>query len=72
MRFSPITIALVYCAMGVIFVFFAIDVVGRSGWNVWAFLLIAFAAFDFLVAIRYFQLRHAIKKMRDQNKKHDD
>lgn len=64
MRASPIMMALLYFSIGSLLVFFAIQNVSTSGWNFWSYLIISFAAIDFMIAFRFYQLRKAIKKSR--------
>ncbi|KGA97791.1 hypothetical protein AJ85_20410 [Alkalihalobacillus alcalophilus ATCC 27647 = CGMCC 1.3604] len=72
MRFSPLTISIIYFSMGTLFIMLAIRSVNMSGWDVWTILLMGFAAFDYFLAIRYFQLRKIIKKMQQSNNENDN
>ncbi|WP_088106099.1 YdiK family protein [Halalkalibacter urbisdiaboli] len=69
MRASPTTMALMYFTIGVLLVYFAIQNVITSGWNFWTYLIIAFATIDFMIAIRFFLLRRAIRRIQKKNKK---
>lgn len=71
MRASPITMAIVYFSIGVLLVFFAIQNVSLAGWNFWSYLIISFAAIDFMIAYRFYRLRKVIKQIQNQNKKKD-
>jgi len=72
MRASPITMALLYFSIGVLLVFFAIQNVSTSGWNFWSYLIVSFAAIDFMIAYRFYRLRRVIKQLQNQNKKKKD
>ncbi|WP_332696808.1 YdiK family protein [Halalkalibacter lacteus] len=72
MRASPITMALLYFSIGVLLTFFAIQNVSTSGWNFWSYLIVSFAAVDFMIAYRFYRLRKVIKKLQKQNKKKKD
>lgn len=62
MRASPLTMAILYFIIGVVLVYFAIQNVSMSGWNIWSVLIVSFATVDILIAFRFFQLhRHTSK-----------
>ncbi|WP_100406142.1 YdiK family protein [Bacillus solitudinis] len=71
MRASPTTMALMYFFIGALLVYFAIQNVSTAGWNFWSYLIIAFATIDFMIAVRFFLLRRAIKRIQKKNKKKD-
>jgi len=58
---SPLTIAIVYMLLGVIFTFFAIQQVLSSGWGLFAYILIILATLDFGSGLRmlimFFQMK---------------
>ncbi len=72
MRTSPIAMALLYFSIGCLLVFFAIQSVSTSGWNIWSYLIISFAAIDFMIALRFYRLRKVIKQIQNHHKKKDD
>ncbi|EUJ32042.1 hypothetical protein MFLO_07642 [Listeria floridensis FSL S10-1187] len=49
-----LTQGLLYFILGIVFVFFAIQEVNRSGWGIFAYIIIAMAAIDFVTAFRMF------------------
>ncbi|MCL7748835.1 YdiK family protein [Halalkalibacter alkaliphilus] len=72
MRASPITMALLYFSIGVLLIFFAIQNVNTAGWNFWSYLIVSFAAIDFMIAYRFYRLRKVIKQLQKTNKKKKD
>lgn len=66
MKISPFTMAVLYFFIGGLLIFFAIQNVSIYGWNLWSYLIIAFATTDFMISIRFFRLHRRIKK--EQNK----
>lgn len=64
MRTAPSFMGFLYVFMGFLFTFFAIQQVSNFGWNLWAILLMALAAFDFYMAFRYFSFQ---RKMRNKD-----
>ncbi|KMJ56110.1 YdiK family protein [Alkalihalophilus sp. As8PL] len=72
MRVSPTAMALMYFTLGVLVVYIAILKVEQTGWDFWAYLIIGFAAFDFLIAYRFFRIRRVIKQIQKQQKKKDE
>ncbi|ADC49924.1 MULTISPECIES: YdiK family protein [Alkalihalophilus] len=70
MRISPTTMAFMYFFLGVLVVFIAIQKVNQTGWDFWAYLIIGFAAFDFMIAYRFFRIRRVIKQIEKQQNKH--
>ncbi|MDQ0208531.1 DUF4305 domain-containing protein [Alkalicoccobacillus murimartini] len=64
---SPVAMSMFYLILGAILVYLAQEQVGERGWNFFSFFIIAFAAFDFFVGIRFLVLRKAIKNMQDKD-----
>ncbi len=62
MRASPFTMALLYFSIGILLIFFAIQHVSTSGWDLWSYIIIAFATTDFMIAIRFFRFHRKLKK----------
>ncbi|MHC5251397.1 YdiK family protein [Listeria kieliensis] len=44
---------LLYFILGIVFVYFAIQQVNTGGWGVFAYIIMAMAAIDFVTAIRF-------------------
>lgn len=52
-----------YFAFGVILTLFAIQAMNQSeGWDFWTILLMSFAALDFFIAFKHFNLQKRLKK----------
>jgi uncharacterized protein YacL len=64
---SPIFIATFYIILGLIITYLASNSVGRNGWNFFSLLLVALAAYDFFMAIRFLMLRKTIKNMQKKD-----
>lgn len=69
MRASPMSMAILYFAIGILLIFFAIQSVGTTGWSFWTYLIIAFATMDFMIAIRFYRLRKVIKEIQNKSKR---
>lgn len=55
---SPLFWGMVYLFMAFSFVFFAIQQKGRTGeWDLFTIALVAIAAYDFMIALRYFRMK---------------
>ena len=60
---SPSFWGMIYLFMGFSFIFFAIQQKGRTGeWDLITIALIAIAAYDFMVANKYFRMKKNIGK----------
>lgn len=60
---SPLLWAYLYLFMAFSFIYFAIQQRGRTGeWDWFTLILMAIAAYDFLVSIKYFSLNNKRKK----------
>lgn len=57
MRVSPKIMGLVYGCIGALFTFLAVQYVKLSGWTFFTYLLIALAASDFFISIRFFFIK---------------
>ncbi|MFC3041634.1 YdiK family protein [Virgibacillus xinjiangensis] len=66
MRVSPLTSAIIYFAMGAVFIYAAIQTADETIWNFTTILLAVVATMDFGVAIRMVNIHLQIKK---KNKK---
>jgi Domain of unknown function (DUF4305) len=64
MRITARTMALIYFAMGVLFIYAAIQSVDETIWNFITILLACIATLDFGAGIRYLRLHNKIKKMK--------
>lgn len=62
MRTSPTFMGVLYALIGVLFTYLAIQNMQVNGWDWWTFFLIALAAVDFVIAIRFFQAKKRVKK----------
>ncbi|BAB04278.1 YdiK family protein [Halalkalibacterium halodurans] len=62
MKISPTFLTLLYFTMAGLVTFFAIHVVNENGWNLWAWIMIAMAAYNVIIAIRFYQLGKQLKK----------
>lgn len=58
----PLFSGVIYCLLGVLFTYFAIQQVNSSGWGFFAFMLIFLATIDFGSGFRLFTLHFKIKK----------
>jgi hypothetical protein len=63
-RQSPLTVGLIYFAIGVLFTVFAVQHVSQSGWGFFAYFLVLLATLDFGSAIRMFMLHFKIKSIK--------
>ncbi|RXJ01336.1 DUF4305 domain-containing protein [Anaerobacillus alkaliphilus] len=60
---SPLFWGIVYLFMAISFVYFAIQQRGRTGeWDLFTIVLMAIAAYDLLVAVRYFTFKPKVEK----------
>ncbi|TSB44924.1 DUF4305 domain-containing protein [Alkalicoccobacillus porphyridii] len=66
---SPVAMAVFYLFLGIVLVYLATMQVGANGWTFFSFFIIAFAAFDFYVGIRFLRMRKMIKQMQDKDQK---
>ncbi|WP_100371621.1 YdiK family protein [Bacillus sp. FJAT-45037] len=71
MKVSPIAMAMMYFFLGVIIVIIAIQKVNQTGWDFFAYLIIAFAAFDFLISYRFWRINRVIKQIKKKQNKED-
>ncbi|WP_318506152.1 YdiK family protein [Bacillus sp. T3] len=66
MRLSPLFSAFFHIILACIFTYFAIDNVNQFGWDIFSFILVLLATFDFGSGLRlialHFKLRKIIKK----------
>ncbi len=65
MRASPLTMALLYFSLAFILIFFAIYHVSNAGWDLWSYLIIAFATTDVVIGIRFLRFHMKIDDMND-------
>ncbi|WP_409291115.1 YdiK family protein [Peribacillus sp. SCS-26] len=61
---SPLIMAIIYLALGVLFTVFATQNVSQSGWGFFSYFLVFLATLDFASAIRMFALHLKVRKMR--------
>ncbi|WP_099157742.1 YdiK family protein [Virgibacillus ndiopensis] len=66
MRTSPKTMAIVYFAMGILFIFIAVRTTEDTVWNFSTIVLAVIATLDFGVAIRLMSVHYRLK---NKNKK---
>lgn len=66
MRVSPRTMALIYFALGFLFIFGAVQYAEETVWNFLTILLALIATLDFGAGIRYLRLHYKIKKMKQK------
>lgn len=58
----PLFSGIVYCLLGVLFTYFAIQQVNSNGWGFFTYMLIFLATIDFASGIRLLLLHFKIKK----------
>ncbi|WP_188455056.1 YdiK family protein [Virgibacillus oceani] len=66
MRTTPKTMAIIYFAMGILFIFIAVRTTNGSVWNFSTIVLAVIATLDFGVAIRLLSIHYRLK---NKNKK---
>jgi len=59
--FSPLRTAVFYFFLGVLFTYLAINSITNSSWNIFTYILVLIATFDFGVSIRAFNLYLRLK-----------
>ncbi|GAB4074110.1 hypothetical protein GCM10028778_16130 [Barrientosiimonas marina] len=64
MKISPKAMGVVYCLLGVLFTYIAIQSADETMWNVFTILLAFFATLDFGIGIRMFIINHKIKQQK--------
>lgn len=68
-RISPLTLAIIYMALGALFIIMSIQTVSRSGWGFFAYFLVLLATLDLGSGIRMLLLHFKIKSIQKKNKK---
>lgn len=63
MRASPLTMSLIYYALAALLILFAVYHVSSSGWDIWTYLIIAFATTDIVIGTRFFRLHLKIRNI---------
>ncbi|GGA76225.1 YdiK family protein [Ornithinibacillus halotolerans] len=64
MRVSPKTMAIIYFAMGCLFIYVAIQSAEETIWNFITILFALVATLDFGAGIRYMRLHYQLKKIK--------
>ncbi|WP_026693060.1 YdiK family protein [Peribacillus kribbensis] len=62
-RRSPLIMALIYFALGVLFTVFATQNVSQNGWGFFSYFLVFLATLDFASALRMAALHFKIRKL---------
>ena len=63
-RQSPLAAAILYFALGSVFVYLAIEQVNRSGWTFFSYLIVFLATMDIGAGIRLLNLHFRVKRMK--------
>ncbi|PSL46940.1 uncharacterized protein DUF4305 [Salsuginibacillus halophilus] len=66
MKMSHTATIWIYTALGMLFLFLAIESVSAGGWDVWSIMFAAVAAIDFAIVFRAFQAKKAEKQNQNQ------
>ncbi|MEK3889631.1 YdiK family protein [Bacillus sp. FSL K6-3431] len=61
---SPLFSGFIYIVLGAIFTFFAIQQVTANDWNIFAYLLVILATFDFGAGFRLLSIHFKLKKVK--------
>jgi uncharacterized membrane protein YoaK (UPF0700 family) len=64
MRVTARTMALIYFAMGIVFIYFAVRYAEDTVWNFLTILLALIATLDIATSIRYLRLHYKLKKIK--------
>jgi Domain of unknown function (DUF4305) len=67
-RQSPLTVGIIYAALGILFTAIAVQTVTSSGWGIYAYVLILIATMDFGSGIRMILLHFKVKSMKKKKK----
>ncbi|MBA9029173.1 MULTISPECIES: YdiK family protein [Bacillaceae] len=68
-RQSPLSIGIIYIALGVLFTVFAIQSVSSNGWGFFSYFLVGLATIDFGSGVRMLILHSKIKAIQKNKKK---
>ena len=69
MRITARTMALIYFAMGILFIYAAVKSADETVWNFITVLLALIATLDFGAGIRYMRLHYKVKKIKNKKNK---
>ncbi|GIO28120.1 YdiK family protein [Ornithinibacillus bavariensis] len=64
MRFTARTMALIYFAMAIVFIYFAVRYADETVWNFLTIFLAVIATLDIVTGIRYLRLHYKLKKIK--------
>jgi hypothetical protein len=68
-RQSPLSIGIIYIALGIVFTLFAVQTVRTSGWGFFVYFLILLATLDIGSGIRMLMIHYKIKSSKNKKKK---